>query len=232
MQPRAGGAIAMALVQRLEQRLSIEPRHQIAGQAADRAERRGAGIGSARAALVVVAVAYEPDPVAQAEGIVQQPLEGAPAGMHLDRALDAAVVADVEVGVAPADMGDHDRILAVQRLEQLARGVDVGAGVRSAAGCWTSAGSAGPRAGRRRCGRRPCRCCPTIRSRAPPPTRPACRYSCAKRLISAQNRPRSGNHCPGGRRCRRTPCRARRRSSRRRCWCRRSRSLWPCRSPQ
>ena len=50
--------------------------------------------------------------------------------MHLDGALEFAVMRVFHVGVAPADMRDHHRILAFQRAKQLVRGVDgVGRGL-------------------------------------------------------------------------------------------------------
>ena len=44
--------------------------------------------------------------------------------MHLDGALQLAVVSELDVGVAAADMRDHHRVLALERLEQVVRGVD------------------------------------------------------------------------------------------------------------
>ena len=85
----------------------------------------------ARTAFVVVAVAGHADAVAQREGVVQQPFEGAPGGMHLHRAFQPAVMGRLQVGIAAAGMGDHHRVLALQRLEQRGGGVYV-AGLRGA----------------------------------------------------------------------------------------------------
>ena len=63
--------------------------------------------------------------MAERESIVQQPLEGPPAGVDLDRALQPSVVADVQIGVAPAHVGDDDGILLLQRLEQVAHVVTI-----------------------------------------------------------------------------------------------------------
>ena len=44
--------------------------------------------------------------------------------MHLDAAFEPPVMGVADIGVAPADMGDDHGVLAVQRAEQLIRGVD------------------------------------------------------------------------------------------------------------
>ena len=129
-QPRAGGAVVAPLAQRLEQRVARELRHEVAGEAADRAEGRGARPGGAGASLVVVAVADDADAVALLERVVQQPLERAPGRVHLDGALEPAVMGIFQIGIAPADMGDDHGILAGERAKQLVGGVDgVGRGL-------------------------------------------------------------------------------------------------------
>ena len=115
--------VMAARAQRREQRVAGKLRHEIAGDAADRAEGRGAGAGRAGASLVVVAVADHADAVAPLQRVVQQPFERAPGRMHLDRALELARMGILHVGVAAADMGDHDRILAGHRVEDVVGGV-------------------------------------------------------------------------------------------------------------
>ena len=120
----------MPLAQRRKQRVARQLRHEVAGEPADRAEGRGAGPRGARPSLVVVAVADHADAKALLEGVVQQPFERAPGGMHLDGALQPSVVGELHVGIAPADMGDDDGVLVLQRLEQVVGGVDgVGRGL-------------------------------------------------------------------------------------------------------
>ena len=104
-------------MQRLEQGVARELGHEIAGEPADRAEGRCARAGRAGAALVVVAMAYDADPVAARKGVMQEPFERAPGRMHLHRALEPAVMGIVEVRIAPADMRNDDGILAVERVE-------------------------------------------------------------------------------------------------------------------
>src|SRR3546814_13702006 len=48
----------------------------------------------------------------------QQPLEGAPGRVHLHRRLEARVVGVGDVGVAPADVGEDDAVLALEHLEE------------------------------------------------------------------------------------------------------------------
>ena len=76
-----------------------------------------------RAGLVAVAIGDDPDPVPQPECVRDQPLEGAPARMHLDRPFVPMVVGIADVGVAPAHMGEADRIFlrGMQASEELAR---------------------------------------------------------------------------------------------------------------
>ena len=76
--------------------------------------------------LVAVGVGEHADAVALFERILQQPLESAPVGVHLDSALDAPVVRDLDVGVTAADVREHDAILVLQGLEEVGRAVGVG----------------------------------------------------------------------------------------------------------
>lgn len=74
------------------------------GQAAIGAEQRCARSLGAGTALVAVAVGDDADAITEIEGVVDDPLEGSPARMHLDRGLDGDVVGDADVGVASTDM--------------------------------------------------------------------------------------------------------------------------------
>ena len=76
--------------------------------------------------LVAVGIRDNADPIALFQGILDQPFEGAPIGVHLHRALDAHVMRHLDVGVTPADMGDHHAILVLQRLEQVVGAVGIG----------------------------------------------------------------------------------------------------------
>ena len=76
-------------------------------------------------ALMSIGIGEDADAVALFEGVMHQPFEGAPVGMHFDRALDPGVVRHLDVGVASADMREDDAILALQRVEQLLRAVRV-----------------------------------------------------------------------------------------------------------
>ncbi len=80
-------------------------------------------MGRALASLVPVGIGDDADPRADGEGVLQQPVEGAPVGMRLDRALQKLVVREEEVGVAAADMRDakHRPLLGLQHGMQLAR---------------------------------------------------------------------------------------------------------------
>ena len=89
------------------------------------AEERGAGIAGAGPALVPVGVGDDADAVVLLEGVAHEPFEGAPGRMHLDRRLQR-VVRELDIGVASADVGHHDAVLALQLSEQGLRGVGVG----------------------------------------------------------------------------------------------------------
>ena len=60
---------------------------------------------SALAALVAIGIGDDANARANREGIVQQPVEGAPVRVHLHRPLQHPVVGVVQVGVAATDMG-------------------------------------------------------------------------------------------------------------------------------
>jgi hypothetical protein len=75
---RTRSTVVPPLAQCLEQGVARELGHKIAGEAADRAEGRGARPCGAGATLVVVAVAHHTDAKALLERVVQDPLERAP----------------------------------------------------------------------------------------------------------------------------------------------------------
>src|SRR5262249_59716241 len=104
---------------RLEQGIARELGHEIAGEAADRAERGRAGASGTGASLVVVAVANHADAVALLECVVQEPFERAPGRVHLHAALESPVVSAFDIRVTPADMGDDHRVLPSKRAKQL-----------------------------------------------------------------------------------------------------------------
>lgn len=68
---------------------------------------------SALAALVAIGIGDDANARANREGIVQQPVEGAPVRVHLDRALQHAVMGVVQVGVAATDMGHAQHLLGL-----------------------------------------------------------------------------------------------------------------------
>ena len=86
-QPVAGRRIVMPPAHAFEDRVAVEARRQEAGQSAHRAEETCAGIAGAGAALMAVGVGDDADAVAVAEGILNDPFEGAPGGVHLDGGL-------------------------------------------------------------------------------------------------------------------------------------------------
>ncbi len=114
----ARGGVVVAPPQGVEQPGAGEVAGEQARQPAIGAEQRGAGMAGAMAALVAVRVGEDADAIALLQRIPDQPFEGAPVGMNLDRAFDPRVMRHLDVGVAPADMGEHDAILVPQRLEE------------------------------------------------------------------------------------------------------------------
>src|SRR5947209_6838625 len=107
----------VASAHRVEQSLAAEFWGEQAGQAAVSAEQRRAGMTCPMAALVAVGVRHDADAIALFERVLDQPFEGAPVGMNFDAALDARIVAHLDVGVATADVCEHDAILVLQRAE-------------------------------------------------------------------------------------------------------------------
>ncbi len=77
---------------------------------------------------MIVAVAHDADAKALLESVVQQPLERSPGGVHFHGALQPAVVRHRDVGVASADMRDHDGVLGGDRAEQIFGGVAIAVG--------------------------------------------------------------------------------------------------------
>jgi len=68
----------MAAAHGFENGVAVEPGSKEAGESALTAEETGAGIGSARAALVAIGVADNTDSEALLKRIPHDPLEGAP----------------------------------------------------------------------------------------------------------------------------------------------------------
>ena len=83
-------------------------------------------MAGAVASLVAVGIGQDADAIALLDGVADQPFEGAPVGMDLDRALDPGVVRHLDVGVAAADVGEHDAVLVLQRLEEMLGAVGIG----------------------------------------------------------------------------------------------------------
>src|SRR5712691_4705490 len=83
----ASGAVVMALSQRLPERFAGESRRQQTGQTAVGTKQRGAWITGAWASFVAIAVRDNAHTIAQAQGVVQQPLKGAPGRVNFYGAL-------------------------------------------------------------------------------------------------------------------------------------------------
>ena len=96
-----------------------------AGQAAIGAEPRGPRVRGARPPLVPVGRRENARAITHFEGVLDQPFEGAPGGMDLDRAFQLTVVTAPDVGVTAADMGEHHDVLARQLFEQVFDAVGV-----------------------------------------------------------------------------------------------------------
>ena len=122
----AGGGIVAAAAHAFEDRVAVEPLGQEAGEPAVAAEERGAGIAGAGPALVAVRVGDDADAIALLEGVAHDPLEGAPGRVHLHGRFHR-VVRELDVGVAPADVGRHHAVAAPKLLEQRVRVMRVGA---------------------------------------------------------------------------------------------------------
>ena len=76
-----------------------------------------------------VAVADNADAMAGGEAVAEDPLEGAPIGMHLDGGLEPRTVRIADVRRPAPDVREHDAVLAVELREQLGAGVGVRADV-------------------------------------------------------------------------------------------------------
>src|SRR5829696_9852 len=70
-------------------------------------------------------MAYDADPVSGVECVMQEPFEGAPGRVHLDRALEPPVVSNANIGVTSSHMRDHDGIFAIERAEEVTGSVAV-----------------------------------------------------------------------------------------------------------
>ena len=189
----ARGRVVPPPAHALEDGVAVQPLGQEAGEPAVAAEERGAGIAGAGPALVPVRIADDADAVVLLERIAHDPLERAPGRVHLDRRLHR-VVGELDVGIAPADVRHHHAVLALELLEQLVRGVRVGASrrrcrshrrsARARSGGWSR-----PRAGSARCGRRRPPCWPTTRSPGCTRSGRACRTRADSAFSSRQNAP-------------------------------------------
>src|SRR5207253_4333077 len=98
----------MASAQRVEQSGAGEIASEKTGQPTVGSEQRGARVAGAVPALMAVGIGEYADAVALFQSVVQQPFEGAPIGMHLDRALDPRIVRHLDVGIAAADVREYD----------------------------------------------------------------------------------------------------------------------------
>ena len=107
----------MASAQRVEQPGAGQIVGEKTGQPTVGPEQRGAGVARAVPALMAIGIGEDADAVALFQSVVQQPLEGGSIGMHLDRALDPRIVRHLDVGIASADVREHDAILVFQRIE-------------------------------------------------------------------------------------------------------------------
>ena len=116
-----GDAVAAAGPDRLEHGLAGERIGQHAGEAPVGAERGGAGMAGARPALVAVGVRHDADLVAGLQRVLEQPLEATPVGVDLDDRLQRGVVEADDVGVAAADVGNQQHVVAAARTARRAR---------------------------------------------------------------------------------------------------------------
>ena len=116
----------VAFAQTVHHSLAGKAVGQHTGQPAVGAQLRNPRMGRAGPPLVAVGIGNNPDPVALLKRVVDQPFERAPGGMHLDGAFQPVVVGDLDVGVAPADVGEDDAVLVLDRLEQVLGRVGVG----------------------------------------------------------------------------------------------------------
>jgi hypothetical protein len=73
-------------------------------------------MAGARPALVAVGVGDDTDLVAGAQRVLQQPLEASPVGVDLDDGLELRIVEADDVGVAAADVGDEQDVVAPREL--------------------------------------------------------------------------------------------------------------------
>src|SRR5579875_866741 len=121
----AGRSVMMAIAQRLQKRGSRELRRENARQPAVRAEHRRTGIARARPALVAVAIGHDADTIALLERVLDQPVEGAPRGVYLDRAFQPNVVRHLDVRIAAADVREDDAIFVSDGSEEVGSRIGV-----------------------------------------------------------------------------------------------------------
>ena len=130
MDAGAGRRVVMAAAKCLDEVVPIQGVEQVAGEPAVGAELGDPGILGAGAPVVPVTRGHDTDPVVRLERVADDPLEGPPRGVDLDRGLDPRVVGVLDVRVAPADVGGDERVLALERGEEVPRAVAVGLRMR------------------------------------------------------------------------------------------------------
>ena len=95
---------------RLEDCIAIEMGRQETGQASIAPEEGSAWIAGAGSALMSVRIRHDPDAIALFECVSQNPLEGSPGRVHLDRRFKRSIMCILDVRIAPANMGHYDAI--------------------------------------------------------------------------------------------------------------------------
>ena len=126
MEAGAGGRVVVAAAKCLDEVVPVEGFEEVAGEPAVGAELGDPGVLGAGAPVVPVAGGDDPDPVVRLERVADDPLEGPPRGVDLDRGLDPRVVGVLDVRVAPADVRGDERVLVPERGEEVPRAVAVG----------------------------------------------------------------------------------------------------------
>ena len=126
MEAGAGRRVVVAAAEGLDEVVPVEGLKEMAGESAVGAELRDPRILGAGATVVPVARGDDPDPVVRLERVADDPLEGPPRGVDLDRGLDPRVVGVLDVRVAPADVRGDERVLVPERGEEVLRAVAVG----------------------------------------------------------------------------------------------------------
>ena len=126
MDAGAGRRVVMAAAEGLDEVVPVQRFEQVAGEPAVGAELGDPGVLGAGAPVVPVARGHDADPVVRLERVEDDPLEGPPRGVDLDRGLYLRVVGVLDVCVPPADVGGDERVLVLQGGEEILRAVAVG----------------------------------------------------------------------------------------------------------